>query len=294
MGILSSIVGQEMVHMCLACNILNAIGGKPHLVVPSYPGPLPGDIGHDDQPVIAHLLPLSPDAMKQGMDIEEPEDPIPIPVVTALAAGAAPTVTIGEFYVHLDQFLSTLSITAWHPNRNQITDSQFFAGQLFPVNSYADASRAISVIISEGEGTKKSPLDFQNEVSHYYRFSEIYHNKVLVKADTTEGYTYGPESLGVDWDAVYPAIPDPGSHDFSQEPLVAQAAQAACNEVFTTLVDELQRAVTGHPDRLGNAVRAMFDLRRAAAVALTTPLRDPSKVAGPAFLYAASGKSATP
>ena len=39
-----SVVLQEMIHMCLACNILNALGGHPLLNPPTYPGPLPGDI----------------------------------------------------------------------------------------------------------------------------------------------------------------------------------------------------------------------------------------------------------
>src|ERR1700730_11757675 len=31
---------EEMVHMCLACNILNALGRNPVLTAPTYPGPL--------------------------------------------------------------------------------------------------------------------------------------------------------------------------------------------------------------------------------------------------------------
>lgn len=289
---LSSIVGQEMIHMCLACNILNAVGGTPRLTPPIYPGPLPGGIGHEGQPLIAHLLPFSPDAMKQGMDIEEPEDPIPFPVERLAMVEGAPTVTIGEFYAALDAFLAQLPISQWSPNRNQIGDAQFFAGQLFPVNGYADAHRAISIIVSEGEGTKQSPLNFENGVAHYYRFGEVFHDKVLTKADNPQGYTWGPESLGVDWNAVYPAISDPGTHDFSQEPPNAQAAQLACNKAYTLLVSELQRAVSGEQPRLGNAVRAMFDLRMAATVALTTPLNNRSKVAGPAFLYTPASSGA--
>jgi hypothetical protein len=54
------------------------------------------------------------------------------------------------------------------------------------------------------------------------------------------------------------------------------------------MVHDLRLAVTGNTGRLGNAVRAMFDLRMTANVALTTPLADPSKVAGPSFLYTPS------
>jgi len=289
-----SVAMQEMIHMCLACNILNALGGDPVLTPPAYPGPLPGDIGPPGgEPLIIHLLPFSVDAMAQGMKIEQPEKPIEFPVETLAAAAPPAAVTIGQFYQALDQYLSTLPSSAWTPGRNQIDDSQFFAGQLFPINSYADAHQAIDDIVSEGEGAPDSPLDFQKEIAHYYRFGECFYDKVLTKANNPKGYAWGPESLGIDWTAVYPAIPDPCTHDFSKEPPAAQAAQAACNQAYSRMVDELRLAVTGNSGRLGNAVRAMFDLRVSAQVALTTPLADASLVAGPAFLYTPSGTGAS-
>lgn len=290
---IQSVVLQEMIHMCLACNILNAIGGDPVLTPPKYPGPLPGDIGPPGgEPLTIHLLPFSQAAMQQGMNIEQPETIPDFPVVEALAAEAPPeAVTIGQFYTALDHFLSTLPASAWIPNRNQIDDSQFFAGQLFAINNYADAHQAISDIVSEGEGTPESPLDFQNDLAHFYRFGECYHNLVLQKADNPLGYQYGPEKLGIDWSQVYPAIPDPETHDFTKDPSAAQAAQAACNDAYSRMIDALRLAVTGNASQLGIAVRAMFDLRMAARVALTTPLADPSLVAGPSFLYLDNGAS---
>jgi len=290
--LIRSIALQEMVHMCLDCNILNALGGTPSISPQQYPGPLPGDIGPNGKPLKIHLYPFSPDAMQQGMNIEQPEHPPDIPVATvAELAPAAKAVTIGEFYAALDTFLSKLPASVWTAGRNQIADSQFFAGQLFAVNNYDDAHRAIHVIVTEGEGTEKgttfNPLDFQDEVAHYFRFGEMYHDRVLTKADNPEGYTFGPERLGVNWTCAYPAIADPGSHDFSKEPPAAQAAQNACNHAFTAMIDSLRAAVTGtgNPGSLGQAVRAMFDLRMAAMHAMTVPLADPAKVAGPAFLY---------
>src|SRR5438874_1137096 len=45
---LRDVVVEEMLHMTLACNLLNAIGGKPDLTkpgfLPDYPSPLPGTI----------------------------------------------------------------------------------------------------------------------------------------------------------------------------------------------------------------------------------------------------------
>lgn len=281
---IESIVREEMIHMCLACNIMNAIGGSPNIVPPSYPGHLPGDVAGDLE---IHLYPFSEAAMKQGMDIETPVDPVDPPQLkAAFLAEVSEPVTIGEYYARLDAALKQLPASDWTPGRNQIDDAQFFQGQLFPVNYYDDAHRAIDNIVSEGEGspTAGSPLDFQNELAHFYRFQEVYRNQTLVKANNSVGYAWGAP-LGVDWKAVYPAITDPEIHDFSKDSPAAQAAQLACNTAFTTMVNELQLAFNGSPGRLGNAVRAMFDLRMAAIRALNTPLADGVSVAGPSFLY---------
>jgi ferritin-like protein len=280
---IKSVAMQEMIHMCLACNVINALGADPLLKAPTYPGPLPGGIGTD---LTVHLLPLSKDAMAQAMAIEQPEDgPIDFPHEEALLAAAEQEfMTIGQFYRYLDGLLKKLPDSKWSKGRNQIDDRQFLAGQIFAVNGYADAHRAIDEIVSEGEGTKKSPLDFQGEVAHYYRFGEVYYDQVLTKANNPEGYVWKGK-LGVEWNAVYPAISDPGTHDFSKEPPAARAAQDRCDEAFTRLVQELQKAITGDSGGLGSAVRAMFDLRMAARQAMTIPLADPAKVAGPSFRY---------
>lgn len=284
---IGAIVLEEMTHMALACNILNAIGGRPVLaqasVVPAYPGPLPYDIGGDDgEPFLVSLLPFSKKAMAQAIHIEEPEDPIKFSAGLELA----PTFqTIGEFYAALDKALGTLPPEVWAaPAGSQVTDHPFFAGDLFPVVDYASASTAISRIVSEGEGTTKSPLDFEGDLAHYYRFEEIRRDRVLQKdAGKPEGFSWGPP-LGVDWDGVLPVIKDPAEHDFSGDP-AAQAAQDECDRAFTVLLQELERAVTGEPGRMGNAVRAMFDLRTAARVAVRTPLKGSKKSAGPAFRF---------
>jgi len=276
---------EEMVHMCLACNILNALGTNPVLTAPNYPGPLPGGIsGGGKEPLIIHLLPFSKDAMAQAMAIEEPEaGPMDFPH-EALEAAQPTFMTIGQFYHHLDGFLATLPASRWSRGRNQLDDRQFLAGKVFAVNGFTDAHRAIDGIVSEGEGTRDSPLDFGGDVAHYYRFAEVFYDQVLTKADNSKGYAW-KDKLGVDWNGVYPAIADPGSHDFSKDPPTARAAQDRCDAAFTRLVQELQRAVAGEGGRLGNAVRAMFDLRMAAKQALTVSLAVPTQVAGPSFRY---------
>lgn len=281
---LNGIVSQEMIHMCLVCNIMNAIGGTVTINPPSYPGHLPADIGGT---LVVHLLPFSPDAMAQGMAIEEPSEPINPP--TLMAAGLDAGITIGEYYELLDQALAALPASAWIPNNHQIDDAQFFPGQIFAVNNYEDAHNAITQIVSEGEGTpvspsgQGSPLTFENELAHYYRFWEMQRNQVLTKDPNPVGYAW-KGSLGLDWNAVYPAISDPELHDFSNDSPAAQQAQADCNLAYSAMVDALIAAFRGATGGLGIAVRAMFDLRMASIKALSTPLAD-GKVSGPAFTY---------
>jgi hypothetical protein len=189
---IKSVVLQEMIHMCLACNILNALGGDPELNPQTYPGPLPGDIGPNGTPLTLHLYPFSSDAMAQAMAIEQPEKvpDFPIQALLAEAATASKAVTIGQFYGALDTFLETLPKGSWKTGRNQIVDNQFFPRQVFAVNGYPDAKQAIHDIVSEGEGAKDDPLDFQHDIAHYYRFGEIYHEKVLTKAANPLGYAW--------------------------------------------------------------------------------------------------------
>lgn len=286
---ISAIVREEMTHMALACNVLNAIGGNPVVadasVVPTYPGPLPFDIGGSDgTPFRVGLLPFSPAAMDQAIHIEEPEHPIPIPDAP-LEALEPSFQTIGQFYVALDDALGQLPAETWAvPPRNQLTDHPFFPSELFSVSGFPDASRAIHRIVSEGEGTTTSPLDFEGEVAHYYRFEEIRRNQVLQKdSSVPEGFSFGGP-LGVDFDDVVPAIADPAEHAFTGDPM-AQAAQDGCDRAFTVMLQEMQRAVTGETGRLGNAVRAMFDLTMAARAALAIPLSGSDTSAGPAFRF---------
>lgn len=286
---IKSIVLQEMVHMCLACNMLNAIGGRPQLASAAfaapYPRSLPGDIGTNtgDPPWKVQLLRFSEAAMQQGMRIEEPEDgPIEFPELEAVSVEPE-FQTIGEFYHWLDRHLKALPAAAWHANRNQITDTQFFAGELFAVNGYDDAHRAISRIVSQGEGTKTSPIDFEGELAHYYRFAEVARDQVLTKANNPEGFVWGAP-LGVDWASALNAIPNPSGHDFSNESQAAQQAQTDCDRAFMAMIDGLQAAVDGTVGALGIGVRHMFDLRIAARTALSTPLRS-GAVAGPQFVY---------
>ena len=287
---IKAIIHEEMIHMMLACNILNSLGRVPDITgnVPTYPHTLPYSIGsHDGREFCVNLLAFSGAAIDQALTIEQPEDPLHIEDQPALDLAEQQTTyqTIGQFYGAVQQALPD---DPAFTGRNQIDDSTAFAGELFAVTSRSEAVRAIDHIVSQGEGTEQgtedSPLDFEGEVSHYYRFEEIRRNQVLVKdPKVAVGYSWGGP-LGVDFARAVRAIDDPAPKDFSGNPQALEL-QDDCDRRFTEMVTELQRAVSGEPDRLGNAVRNMFELTQAAHAAIACPIDASGVVAGPAFRY---------
>src|SRR5215475_10364609 len=64
-GLIKSVVLEEILHMSLDCNILNAVGGHPKIddpcFLPNYPGPLPGGV---ESGLIVGLAPVSKQLIK--------------------------------------------------------------------------------------------------------------------------------------------------------------------------------------------------------------------------------------
>src|SRR5215471_15487574 len=77
-NILLAVANEEMLHMTIACNLLNAIGGRPDIdkpgFIPLYPGKLPLAI---DDGLIVGLRKASRSLIYDTfMRIEEPEHPL--------------------------------------------------------------------------------------------------------------------------------------------------------------------------------------------------------------------------
>jgi hypothetical protein len=87
-SIIRSVVIQEMLHMALACNLLNAIGGEPQIdranFVPKYPGHLPAGLRPD---LTVGLTRCTKEQIADVfLSIEEPEE------ITVESGGAPPTI----------------------------------------------------------------------------------------------------------------------------------------------------------------------------------------------------------
>src|SRR4030095_15954359 len=135
--LIRSIVVEEMLHMTIAANVLNAIDGEPVInkpdFIPTYPGPLPMNI-HGGLEV--GLAPLSkPLIHGVFMEIETPEDPKTFPVKPLAVAAAPGFATIGLFYAAIVDKLKQLGDKAFRGDpRRQVVDNTWFPRtELFPI-----------------------------------------------------------------------------------------------------------------------------------------------------------------
>lgn len=264
-SIIHSIVIEEMLHMTISSNILNAIGGHPKInynkFVPEYPGNLPMGIASG---LVVGLEPYSPQlAHDVFMVIEEPENPLPLKGLE-VTAEEPEFRTIGEFYMALQEALEVLAPEILPgPRAYQVTSNFYPPDQLYPIITKTDAINAINIIIEQGEGTTTSPVDAEGQIAHYYRFEELYRGCKLV-ADSSAPYGYSYTGAPIPFDAanVWPLFPNtkaamlaPGSEE--------RRALDEFNQTYKNLLNGLHTTFNGQPDFLNNTIGLMFDLRLA-------------------------------
>ncbi len=286
--IIRSVVIEEMLHLSLACNLLNAVGGCPDLVdaVPTYPTELPMGIG--DQPGRTFVVPLkrlSHETLGIFMTIEEPEHPL---VLRTRAPAVAPETTyrtIGEFYTAVAALIGDLGEGIFTGHRDRQVTGWIGADLLAPVHDLPSAQAAITLIIDQGEGTATSPAADPEELAHFYRFEQIQRGQTLTQ-DTAapHGYSWGPPAVILDPDGVWPMTDNP-----PLVPLPAGSEVARVSDqfdgTFTALVDALQSTFDGNPGALGSAMAQMHALRIEAQRLVPLAVPDTNGTAGPRYVY---------
>lgn len=285
-SILQSVVVEEMLHMTLAANVLNAIGGAPVIdspdFIPSYPGTLPGSV---ESGLVVHLRPFSQDQLMTYLQIEQPETPIPI-------QGDPPAnddgITIGQFYTAISDAIGVLGESLFVPGpRNQIT-ADLMPGAI-PVTDVVSAQTAIATIIQQGEGSSTSPEEAaqSSEPAHYYRFLQILNTALLQPAPgQTPPWAFNGAPVLFDVGGVYPIPDDPKAANYP-----AGSAQAIANDTFNYTYTSLLKTLhvlfngTNTQDQMNDAIALMMSLK-GQAKAMMAGIPNPSAPnTGPSFEY---------
>ncbi|HEY3562269.1 MAG TPA: ferritin-like protein [Kribbella sp.] len=287
--LVSSVFVEEMIHLSLACNLLNAVGGQPRLdapeLLPGYPRQLP----HGSMEL--SLLPFGPDALEMFLRLEKPEAP-------GAPGESDHYETIGQFYDAIEEGLRSLCDTfgedkvfSGDPAR-QVTAGPFHhtAGTVQPVTGLESALAALEEIVEQGEGTSRGEVwdgdhdifhPDRDEVAHYYRFEELKLGRRYRRGDTPQSGPTG-EPVTVDLAGVTAMQPNPRRSPNDQ----IRAAQEEFDNTYCTLLFLLEQTFTGEPALIRDATRAMFGLK-AEALKLMQLSEDPHTTAGPTFCYVA-------
>ena len=281
-GLIRSIVVEEMSHMTIAGNLLVAIGGSPQIntssFIPQYPGHLPMGIGGSD--FVVPIRAFSKALVKEVfMVIEEPENPVD---VKAFAEMEPEFATIGEFYdavkLKIEELGSGIFIVG--PERQVL--QWFDSSRVFPITDVSSATKAIDVIITEGEGTSTDPFQSPGDPAHYYQFGEIYHGRRIVKTD--DGYAYAGDSIPFDANGVYPMVANPKIDDFP----VGSRARILVERYsysYSSLLNALHLAFNGRPGQINMAIGLMYELKLQAVTLMSTVINDQGQTAGPSYEY---------
>jgi ferritin-like protein len=291
--VIGSVVAEEMLHLALAANLLNAVGGRPRIdtpeLLPAYPHPLP----HGDRSLHINLLPFGPEALELFLRIEKPE-----------SADAPPQSdeykTIAQFYdaikvgfINLCDELGEDKVFTGDPAR-QLGEIHMHTGggQGVPVHDLKSALTALAEIIEQGEGAALTQVwdgdrdvfhPDRDEVAHYYRFQELKNGRRYQTGDTPQSGPTG-ERIAVDFDGVLPMRRNPVTADHPEGSPI-RVAQEEFNNSYCLLLYMLEETFNGNPSQLGGTVRQMYVLKAQAQALMKMPAGDGHTNAGPTFEY---------
>ncbi|MFD0351612.1 ferritin-like protein [Kitasatospora aburaviensis] len=280
---------EEMLHMTLVANLLNAVGGSPVVdsgVVAEYPAELP--FSGTGVPKIG-LQHFSPEALETFLRIEQPKSMTPKP-----EPGSGWT-SIGQFYDTIRTGLENLIRDLGHdrvftgdPGR-QVGPEDFYnsGGEVFPVDGRNSALEALETITEQGEGVGDSIWNSndrlfgeQRELAHYFRFNEIYTGRSYGPDDRPKDRPSGP-LIDVTWDDAHLIHGDSKVADYKRYEKTSAVYERAVafNARYAVLLGYLNSAFNGRPRDMALAVPTMLELRDRAEQLYHNPHPDPAQAA---------------
>ncbi|GAB2841621.1 hypothetical protein GCM10022221_46080 [Actinocorallia aurea] len=283
---------EEMLHLALAANLLNAVGGSPLLDTPRMLPRHPRRLPHGDPSLELSLLPFGPDALDMFLRLEQPA-PVDSP------AQPEGYTTIGQFYAAIEDGLKDLcaglgeeAVFAGDPER-QVQNRHFrhTAGRIVAVTDLASALTALAEIVEQGEGLLRDEVwdgdrdvhhPERDEVAHYYRFHELKVGRRYRRGDTPASGPTG-DPIRVDPAGVHRMRRDPRLDDHEPGHPIRDA-QEEFNHAYSGLLHLLEQAFNGSPRLLAVATGTMYGLQEQAEALMRMPDGD-GLTAGPTFDY---------
>ena len=258
-NLIRGVMIEEMLHMALLANVLNAVGGTVHIGrdnFPSYPRPFFKDRGFT-----VNLAPFSAETVATFLKIEEPQT------------------SVGAFYRSIVALLEELdaagTLFTGDPARQLYDDYYWGAGnQIIPVKDLDSAKKALAIVIDKGEGAGEHPPftpDDPLAMAHYYRFVEIRDQRLYQPGDDPAKPPTGP-ALPIDYAQVHPIKINPKASDYARSPKLAKLNDAF-NSRYTMMLRQLAQALTGTPKVLYTAImNGMHGSTSTALQMMTTPI----------------------
>ena len=292
--IIESVFMEEMLHMTLVANVLNAIGGKPVLDKPDFIPQYPAYLPHSNRAFQVPLTKFSKEAVEVFLKIEQPETENAIPQDDKYA-------TIGQFYNAIELGLKYLCDTLGEeyvftgkPSRQIRPDSTYYGGSgiIIAVEDLASALDALEEVIEQGEGMEHQHVwdgdrnmfhPERPEVAHYFRFQEIIYGHNFRKGDTPQSGPTG-DPFEVDWDAVHNCRPNTRLSDYEEGTEIYEKL-TEFNQTYSSMLRLLEHAFNGQPAFIAMATGTMYDLKEKAKELMAMPSGDGLTTVGVSFEY---------
>ncbi|XP_019640384.1 PREDICTED: uncharacterized protein LOC109482127 [Branchiostoma belcheri] len=330
--LLKSIVIEEMTHLSMVANILNFLGEAPNFtnqtLWPKYPGKLPGgvmpnltvglarfskQVTHDvfmgietpecdpDLLEVHRLLWQIPPRVRpaeipqqcQNIDNNANCDPLSVNILQKCTESNYNMSTIGALYIHRI-LCPMIYLYMSHPGvfapKKENLDKQVPIP--FCVLDICSAIEGIKYIIGEGEGGDPCNPFFEEELSHYYKFKEIWKGKQLVAAvgnssqsctsgscdnnpddqspDTdpftpcndvhcSKNYTFTGPIIPFNEEGVWPTLPNPSTSHYPPGSR-ARILSDSFNLKYTNLMTCLHETFNGNPGQFSQCYALMTSL----------------------------------
>lgn len=291
--VIHSVAMEEMLHLTLAANLLNATGGAPQLDTPSLLPEYPTYLPHSNRAFLVGITKFSREAIETFIKIERPEQHDGV-------AEDEDYETIGQFYEAIEEALVRLCNELGEENvfmgdpARQITDEHYYggSGRIIAVRDLESALAALGEIVEQGEGLQHHEVwdgdrsmfhPERAEVAHYFRFNEILAGRRFQPGDTPQSGPTG-KVFAVDWNAVHDIRPNARSRDYPDGSEIRQRLEAF-HRAYSGLLHLLHESYNGNPRLLAVATGAMYGLKDQMIELMQIPSGDGKTTVGPSFEY---------